>query len=66
MQRVLIGLGLALVVSGFAWPYLDRFPCGRLPGDIVIERDDSRVYVPLTSCLVLSCVLSLLLRLFRR
>ncbi|MGE0858131.1 MAG: DUF2905 domain-containing protein [Gammaproteobacteria bacterium] len=66
MAKLLIGLGLALVVVGLAWPWLSRLPLGRLPGDIVIEREHSRVYVPWVSCLVVSAVLSAVLWLFRR
>ena len=39
---------------------------GRLPGDIRIERESVRVYVPITSMLLLSVVLSLVLNLIRR
>jgi hypothetical protein len=54
---VLIGLG---VWSGaFGW-------FGRLPGDIRIERESVRVYIPLASMLVISIVLSLLMYLLNR
>lgn len=66
MAKLLVGLGLALVVAGLAWPWLSRLPLGRLPGDIVIEREHSRVYVPWVSCLVVSAVVSAVLWLFRR
>lgn len=66
MARLLIGLGLLLLVAGLAWPYLSRLPLGRLPGDIVIEREHSRFYFPFVSCLLISAVISLLLWLFRR
>lgn len=66
MAKLLVGLGLALVVTGLAWPWLSRLPLGRLPGDIVIEREHSRVYVPWVSCLVVSAVVSAVLWLFRR
>lgn len=63
---MLVLLGVALVILGLlAWAgALSWF--GRLPGDIRIERDAARIYVPLMSMLVVSVVLSLLLRLFRR
>ncbi len=63
---MLVLLGVALVILGLlAWVgALSWF--GRLPGDIRIERDTARIYVPLMSMLVVSVVLSLLLRLFRR
>ena len=64
--RLLIGAGVGLVVVGIlVWSgALAWF--GRLPGDIRIERDTARVYVPLASMLLVSMVLSLLLHLARR
>lgn len=64
--RWLVLGGLLLVAVGLAWPWLGRLGLGRLPGDIVIERGQSRVYFPLASCLLVSAVVSLLLWLFRR
>lgn len=66
MGRLLIGLGLLLLIAGLAWPYLGKLPLGRLPGDIIIEREHSRVYFPFVSCLLVSAVVSVLLRFFRR
>jgi hypothetical protein len=61
---VLLGLGLAVVgllvwAGAFGW-------FGRLPGDIRIERETVRIYVPLASMIVVSLVLSALFYLFRR
>ncbi|NIO39908.1 MAG: DUF2905 family protein, partial [Burkholderiales bacterium] len=39
MSRWLVGIGLALVLTGLLWPWLSRLGLGRLPGDIHIERD---------------------------
>jgi hypothetical protein len=61
MARFLIVLGLALLVVGLLWPYLSKLGLGRLPGDIVIERENGTVYVPLATCLLLSLLLSLVL-----
>ena len=66
MRRLLIVSGLVLVLLGLVWPYLGRLPLGRLPGDIVIGRGQSRFYFPLVSCLLVSAVVSVLLWLFRR
>ena len=66
MNKTLVWLGIALLVVGLAWPWLSRLPLGRLPGDIVIEREQSRFYFPWVTCLVLSAVASLVLWLFRR
>jgi hypothetical protein len=66
MQRVLIILGIVLVVVGLTWPWLQKLGLFRLPGDIVIERENFRFYFPITSMIILSLVFSLLLWLFRR
>ena len=65
MQRTLIILGVVLVVLGLLWPWLTKLGLGRLPGDIVIERNGLRVYFPLMTSLLVSVVLSLLFWFFR-
>jgi DUF2905 family protein len=59
MARFLIVLGLAILVVGLLWPYLSRIGLGRLPGDIVIERDNVTFYFPVMTCLLLSLLFSL-------
>ena len=66
MSRFLITLGIILVVAGIAWPLLAKLGLGRLPGDIRIERDGVEIFIPLTSGLIVSAVISLILWLLRR
>jgi hypothetical protein len=66
MQRTLLTVGVVLLVVGLAWPWLARSPLGRLPGDIVIDRPDFKLYVPITTMLLVSVLVSLLLWLLRR
>ena len=66
MPRLLITLGILLVVLGLLWPWLSKLGLGRLPGDIVVEREHGRFYFPLMTSLIVSLVLSLLFWLFRR
>jgi hypothetical protein len=66
MARWLIILGVVLIVAGLLWPWLTKLGLGRLPGDIVIERDSFRAYIPLTTSIVISVVLSLILWLLNR
>ena len=61
MARTLIVLGLVILLVGLLWPYLSRIGLGRLPGDIVIERENITFYFPLMTCLLVSVVLSLVL-----
>jgi hypothetical protein len=66
MARTLILLGVVLVLVGLAWPWLARLGLGRLPGDIVIERAGFRLYLPITTSVVVSLVLSLVVWLLRK
>ena len=59
MARTLIIFGIVMLVVGLLWPYLSRIGLGRLPGDIVIERENMTFYFPLMTCLLVSVVLSL-------
>jgi hypothetical protein len=66
IQRFLIGLGLVIPVIGIAWPIFSRIGIERLPGDIVIQRGGTSFYFPLVTCIVISIVLSAILRLIYR
>jgi len=68
MARWLMILGAALLLLGILLhhaPWLFGW-FGRLPGDINIETARGRVFIPITSMLLVSLVVSLLLNLFRR
>jgi hypothetical protein len=66
LALVLIALGLGLVILGvlFWLGVLSWF--GRLPGDIRVERSGLRLYVPITSMIIISVLLTLLMALIRR
>lgn len=66
MQRFLIVIGLIIVLVGITWPWLSRLPLGRLPGDIVIDRPGLKVFVPLTTMVIVSVLLSVLVWFLRR
>jgi Protein of unknown function (DUF2905) len=66
VARWLIILGVVLVVVGLLWPWLSRLGLGRLPGDIVIERENFRLYIPITTSILISLALSLILWLLNR
>lgn len=67
--KLLIITGILLLVIGLLWQVGGRWlHLGRLPGDIVIEKENFRFYFPVVTSLLLSVVLSLvfyLLRFFR-
>lgn len=68
MGKGLIVLGLVLVAVGLAVIYapglLNWF--GKLPGDIRIESENSRTFIPITSMIIVSVVLTLVLNLLGR
>ncbi|MDH3387530.1 MAG: DUF2905 domain-containing protein [Gammaproteobacteria bacterium] len=66
MQKLLIILGLLVVAVGLAWPWLGSIPFGRLPGDIVIERDNFTFYLPLTTMVIVSLLVSLAIWFFHQ
>lgn len=59
LGAVAVVVGLLVMSGALSW-------FGRLPGDIRIEGTRTRVFIPITSMIILSVVLSLLLALFRR
>ena len=66
VQLTLIIAGLVLVAAGLLWPWLGKLPLGRLPGDIVVRREQFSLFVPITSMVLLSLLLSLIVWLIRR
>jgi len=66
MSRALIILGIVILALGLLWPFLQKIGLGRLPGDIVIERENFRLYIPITTAILASLLLSLILWLINR
>ncbi|WP_397542389.1 DUF2905 domain-containing protein [Roseovarius salis] len=65
MARFLVLAGIVLIVAGLLWGPLSRLGLGRLPGDIVIERETTTIYIPVTSAILVSVVLSVVLSVLR-
>jgi hypothetical protein len=62
----LIVIGLLIAGIGLVWIFAPSIPwLGKLPGDIRIERENFRFYFPLTTCILLSVVLSAIMWLVR-
>ncbi|MCI0401453.1 MAG: DUF2905 domain-containing protein [Gammaproteobacteria bacterium] len=66
MSRILIIIGVLLVLIGILWPWLGKVGLGRLPGDIVIEREHFRFYFPLTTGLIISILVTVLFWILRK
>lgn len=66
MSRTLIVIGIIVVVLGLLWPWLTRIGLGKLPGDIIVERENFRFYFPIMTSIIVSVVLTLVLWFFRK
>ena len=66
MQRLLLILGILFIALALLWPLIQKSGLGRLPGDIVIEKENFSFYFPVTTSIIISIVLSLLFWLFMR
>ena len=63
MLKWLLVLAVGVVVIALMTPWLARFGLGRLPGDIVVRWRGRPIYLPITTTLLLSLVLTLVGRL---
>ena len=65
--KTLIYLGLLLVIVGVIFTLAGKVPWfGHLPGDISIQKERCTFYFPITTCIVISIIISLVLYFFRR
>lgn len=65
-QKIIIAAGAVLVIIGLTWPWLSKLPFGRLPGDIIVDKPNLKIYIPITTMLLLSAIISLILWLIRK
>jgi len=66
MQRILIVIGIVIVLIGVGWPWLSKLPLGRLPGDIVVDRENFKAYFPITTMILVSLLISGIFWLLRK
>jgi hypothetical protein len=67
LGKLMVAAGVLLALIGlFFWSDIGRGWLGRLPGDIHYSRGNFSFYFPVVTCIILSVVLTLLMRIFRR
>ena len=67
MAKFLIIAGLIMVIAGLIMHFAPKLPFpGKLPGDIVIDRGNFKVYFPIATSILLSVIISLILFLINR
>ncbi|BDQ03873.1 MAG: hypothetical protein KatS3mg036_1173 [Ignavibacterium sp.] len=65
-QKIIILFGALIILIGLLWPYISKIPLFRLPGDIVVDKPNFKLFIPITSMILLSVILTLLFWLIRK
>ncbi len=61
LAKTLILFGVVLVIAGLVLLFIQKMPSGKLPGDIVIRRENFTFYFPLATSIIISLIVSLIL-----
>ncbi len=64
--RFLVIAGTVIVLVGVFFLFADKLPLGRLPGDIRLGTGRTRVFIPITTCILLSALITLVLNFFSK
>ncbi|WFA09855.1 DUF2905 domain-containing protein [Tissierella sp. Yu-01] len=66
LGKLIITIGLILIIIGLFITLGGKFGIGKLPGDIYIDKGNFKFYFPITTSIIISIVLSLILKFFRK
>ncbi|MCS6961300.1 MAG: DUF2905 domain-containing protein [Deltaproteobacteria bacterium] len=66
LGRILVFLGVGLAIGGLALIFGHKIGLGGLPGDLVFEKQNFKVYIPIATCFVISVILTILVNIFFR
>ena len=61
MQKILIIIGIILLIIGLLYPYIKKLGLGQLPGDILFKTSYSAFFFPVTTCIIISIILTIIL-----
>jgi len=66
MGKNLIIIGVILICLGLLWPLVVKLPLGRLPGDIIIRKENMNFYFPLSTSIIISIIISIIFWFFKK
>ena len=66
IQKIFIIIGVLFIIVGLLYPFLKDIGLGRLPGDIVIKKENSSFYFPIVTCIIISILVNLILMFFKK
>jgi len=65
-QKILIAVGIILLIAGLSWSWISKLPFGKLPGDIVIDKPNFKLFIPITSMIIVSLIISFIIWLIKK
>ncbi|HHF0530223.1 TPA: DUF2905 domain-containing protein [Legionella anisa] len=66
IQKILIITGIILLITGIFWPFIKKIGLGKLPGDIIIQKNNFTFYFPITTCILISLIIMLIFWFFNK
>lgn len=66
MYRIFIIVGVIFIIIGLLGPFLSKIGLGRLPGDFYVKGSNFSFYFPITTCIIVSVIISIVLWIFNR
>ena len=66
MAKLFIFIGVIFIIIGLILYFFKDFPLFRLPGDIVIKKENFTFYFPITSSILISIILSVIFYIISR
>jgi hypothetical protein len=67
LGKTLIVVGIVFIITGIVFLFGDKIPfLGRLPGDISIQKERFSIYFPITTCIIISIILTIIFSIFRK
>ncbi|HHF7374381.1 DUF2905 domain-containing protein [Legionella bozemanae] len=66
IQKTLIITGIILLIIGIFWPFIKKIGLGKLPGDIIIQKNNFTFYFPITTCILISLIIMLIFWFFNK
>ncbi|MGZ3802240.1 MAG: DUF2905 domain-containing protein [Bdellovibrio sp.] len=68
LAKALIIIGIILILIGIGWQlgWIQHLKIGRLPGDIYIEKENFKMYFPITTSILISVIFMLISWLFKK
>ena len=65
MQKILIILGLIILIIGLFYPHIKKLGLGKMPGDIIINSENSTIFFPIMTCILISIILTIIFNFFK-